>query len=440
MKKRTLFLLIVVYLHSWLNASAQGWEKSFIDSVGHGMGRCAIQTMGGGFYFTSDPANIGMGQTAKLDSAGNVIWSSTIGGWSVVESSDTGCVVASTDYFNFNFRKLNSTGIIQWTKSYSFGGQHHMMHIGKVSDGNYISCGAADSNGIILKLDMNGDSLWSYSSSNQNWDTFEEAVETFDKGFVIVNRISPNNGTTVRILKIDSVGNYVWAKTYPNMWSETICQTPDSGFVISAGLAGVSKLDKMGNLLYTTSVGSNTVIRSIKLTTDGGCIATGELTSTVTDDDIILIKLDDSCNIQWAKTFYSGPFIDYAETVNVLADGGYIVCGSINYSGPTVSAYLIRTDSLGNTAVGIGDVIDKNESMISINPSPCSFETVCKFKEVHNAILSIYNYYGECISQIDQINGSSVTISCDNLKSGMYFVQLTEMGKVIATEKLIFVE
>ena len=132
MNKVKSFSLITGLLFICLNLRAQGWEKSYLDSTGHGMGRCAIQTIDGGFYFTSDPANIGMGQTAKLDSAGNVLWSSTIGGMSVVESSDSGCVVASTNYFNFIFRKLNSSGIIQWTKSYSFGGQHHMEHIDKV--------------------------------------------------------------------------------------------------------------------------------------------------------------------------------------------------------------------------------------------------------------------------------------------------------------------
>ena len=437
MKKIISFSLIIVFLFTYLNLRAQGWEKSYLDSTGHGMGRCAIQTMDGGFYFTSDPANIGMGQTAKLDSAGNIIWTTTIGGMSLVETGDTGCIVASTDYFNFKYRKISSSGILQWTKSYTFGGQHHMRYIEKTSDGNYITCGAADSNGIVLKLDVNGDTLWSYRSSNPNWDIFEEVVETFDKGFIIVNRISPNNTTTVRILKIDSVGNYMWAKSYPGMWSETICQKNDSSLVISAGLAGVSRLDKMGNLLWTKTVSNNIRIRSIKHTVDGGFIATGEVSNSTSDDDLFLVKLDDSCNTQWSQTYYNGPYVDYAETVNLLTDGGYVVCGSINFTGPTVSSYIIRTDSLGNTTVGIDEVFDEIEHKISIYPNPFNFETVCKFEEVNEAVLTIYNYLGEIISQIENINGSSLVISRNNMKSGMYFIRLTERSKIVASEKLI---
>src|SRR5688572_15454010 len=159
------------------------------------MGRSAIQTKDGNFYFTSDPAVIGMGQTAKLDALGNVIWTTTIGGNSLIESSDSACIVASTHFSNFEFRKIDTSGALIWSKIYSFGGQHHMRYIDNISNGGFIACGAADSNGIILKLNMNGDTLWSYKSSNQNWDIFEEVVETFDKGFVIVNRISPNNNT-----------------------------------------------------------------------------------------------------------------------------------------------------------------------------------------------------------------------------------------------------
>ena len=287
---------------------------------------------------------------------------------------------------------------------------------------------------------MNGDTLWSYKSSNPNWDIFEEFVETFDNGFIIVNRISPNNGSTVRILKIDSTGNYMWAKTYPGMWSETICQTLDSSLVISAGLAGVSKLDKMGNLLWTKSVGTNIRIRSIRPTVDGGCIASGEVSYSTTNDDIFLVKLDDSCNTQWSQTYYNGPYVDYAETVNVLTDGGYVVCGSINFTGPNVSSYVIRTDSLGSTTVGLGEVFDESENKISIYPNPFNYETVCKFKEVSGGVITLYNYQGKSISQIENINGSTLLISRNNIKSGLYFIRLTENSKIVASEKLIIAD
>lgn len=133
---------------------------------------------------------------------------------------------------------------------------------------------------------------------------------------------------------------------------------------------------------------------------------------------------------------------DFAETVHLVSDGGYVLCGSINYgnSALVLSTYIIRTDSLGNSSVGIEELENNNNNNFSMYPNPFNDETVCNFDEMNNAVLTIYNYLGKMISQIKNINGSTAVIKRGTMKSGMYFIKLSEKDKIKAYHKFIIID
>jgi hypothetical protein len=90
----------------------------------------------------------------------------------------------------------------------------------------------------------------------------------------------------------------------------------------------------------------------------------------------------------------------------------------------------------GQTILGIVD--NSSENIFSIFPNPfISSTTIQTIGNLKNATLTICNSYGQVLKQVKNISGQTVSLSRDNLPSGVYFIRLTEEKKIIAVEKLI---
>jgi hypothetical protein len=93
----------------------------------------------------------------------------------------------------------------------------------------------------------------------------------------------------------------------------------------------------------------------------------------------------------------------------------------------------------GQTTFGINE--NSNKNFFSIFPNPFIYSTTIQtIGNLKNATLTIYNSYGQTLNQIKNISGQTVSISRDNLPSGMYFIRLTEENNIIAVEKLIITD
>src|SRR5437763_960518 len=66
---------------------------------------------------------------------------------------------------------------------------------------------------------------------------------------------------------------------------------------------------------------------------------------------IYLVKLFSNGDIEWTKAYCSGaPGNNVGMSVDVTADGGYIVCGTTDQFGAGASdVFLIKTDAAGDT-------------------------------------------------------------------------------------------
>lgn len=86
--------------------------------------------------------------------------------------------------------------------------------------------------------------------------------------------------------------------------------------------------------------------------------------------------------------------------------------------------------------------ISKNnfDDNITIVPNPFYSQTVLQTdNSFHNATLSIDNCFGQTVKQMKNISGQTVTLSRDNLPSGLYFLRLTEGNKAY-TDKLVLTD
>ncbi|HYV94588.1 MAG TPA: T9SS type A sorting domain-containing protein [Chitinophagales bacterium] len=188
--------------------------------------------------------------------------------------------------------------------------------------------------------------------------------QTPDGGYIFAGNSTSNNGDVTGnhggsdywVVKMDSVGNLVWQKSYGgsnNDLATSVDQTSDGGYVVAGhtyssdgdveGLHGtdadswVIKLDGTGNLQWQRALGGSRYdgARSIKQTADGGYIVAC-FTQSVNDGDVSgfhlgwgdywIVKLDGVGNLLWQNCLGGGDF-DVPYSIQPTLDGGYVVAG-----------------------------------------------------------------------------------------------------------------
>jgi hypothetical protein len=182
---------------------------------------------------------------------------------------------------------------------------------------------------------------------------------TPDGGFIVVGGINfdfnygPAGGW---IFKLDSSGNMVWQRLYPNSSFHAIEQTSD-GYVVVGGIAtrlgagiGLLKLDFQGNSIWQNAyLQPHEVLdeaHAVKQTPDGGYIVAGLTMSIGHGSDSWVLKLDSTGSIQWQKAFYSRlPDIDEANSVVVTRDSEYTIGGFYDFG---AAGMLIKLDKNGD--------------------------------------------------------------------------------------------
>lgn len=287
------------------------------------------------------------GVLTRIDTLGNIIWGKTYGGSDddvfkiVIPTNDKGFIgvgntysVNISGYHNSPSKtsdiwiiKLDSFGNTIWQKAYGGFNDDYSSTIKQTSDGGYIVGGFTNSNdgdlsinkgGVdfwLFKIDSVGVLQWQKTYGGSNDDKLFGLDITTDKGYVLTGGtysvngdISLNKGQgDVWVVKVDSLGNIQWQKTYGGNQSESACtilQTPDKGYIIAAR--------------------SNTI--------NNGDV----LNVTRADENFWVFKTDSLGVLQWQKT-YGGESYDYAWQMIATIDGGYAIIGTTASIGGDVS-------------------------------------------------------------------------------------------------------
>jgi uncharacterized delta-60 repeat protein len=195
-----------------------------------------------------------------------------------------------------------------------------------------------------------------YSSSIQ---------QTSDGGYVMTGETwrFGAGSSDVFVIKLDSSGNLSWAKTIGGTsddYGRFIQQTSDGGYVITGYTSSfgaeyndvlVIKLDSSGNLSWAKIIGGTSYDygRSIQQTSDGGYVITGYTQSFGAGYyDVFVIKLNSSGNLSWAKTI-GGKLGDSGNSIQQTSDGGYVITGGTSSFGAGEDdVFVIKLDSSGN--------------------------------------------------------------------------------------------
>jgi len=139
-----------------------------------------------------------------------------------------------------------------------------------------------------------------------------------------------------------------------------VIQTNDGGYLFCGysyyngsgpdyGPAFVMKTDAQGQMEWSEIIGylyNFYKTFNVRQTDDGGYILTGYKTDfAYYDYDVYLVRLDETGQIQWEKTFSQG-YHDYGRSMAPTSDNGYMICGYAHQESWDI--YLIKTDIQGN--------------------------------------------------------------------------------------------
>ena len=203
-------------------------------------------------------------------------------------------------------------------------------------------------------------------------ETANSMKQTADGGYIVAGSTNSSGvpgHPHASVLKLDSLGNVVWQKTYGGTGPDSassIDQTTDGGYVVAGSFMNstashsapwVFKLDSTGNIVWqkTFSAG-NDAFTSITHTSDGGSAVEGWGTFFLLScgcqvgPTAWVVRLDTVGNIIWQQVYSSG--WNYGYSIAQTSDGGFVVAGKAHHVSPeTVSSWdplIFKVDSSGN--------------------------------------------------------------------------------------------
>ncbi len=403
-----------------------------------------------------------------------------------------------------------SNAQITFQKTYGGTGDDRGYFVQQTTDGGFIITGYTSSFGAgmgdfyLIKTDINGDTLWTKTFGGTSLDGGGESVQqTAEGGYIIVGAtLSFGTGNfDIYLIKTDTSGDILWTKTFGGINDDesfSVQQTNDGGYIICGNTESFGagdydtyliKTDANGDSIWTKTFGGifNDLSYSGRQTSDGGYIILGSTWGFGAGNrDIYLIKTDSLGNSLWSKTF-GGTGTDTEGSIQQSTDGGYIITGFTNNfgAGGYADAYLIKTDSLGNsgcnqgnpaTIVSIPSTQETNPTftvtspptivtapatfvssggitttlctsvgikeisppyLFQISPNPSAGNIIISFDiTIINGNVEILNILGENIFSVNIVNESKKEINLKNISDGIYFVKVFD-GEKSYCKKLI---
>ncbi len=325
---------------------------------------------------------IGSQQTLLAQSPIDTLWTKIIDNNSgteiardVCQADDGGFVTVGAKGLKTMVVKTGSDGNTEWIKNYVVGTIGALpWAMQKTSDGGYIITGQMMTSGVpgdyydcfLLRLNADGDSLWSKTYNITMDDDGRAVLETSDEGFIIAGYSIPCGGGDIItfVIRTDSNGNEIWTNTYGDpdkIWAYAMVHA-DNGYIVTGKIIPdgnyfsdiyIMKIDDSGEVIWTNSFGHqyNDRAASIKATSDGNFIIGGEsrLEDTNTGDTY-LAKINADGDTIWTKIYGGVHDDETCSSVVQTTDGGYMGVGYRRIDPSSLTrVWLLRFNDIGDT-------------------------------------------------------------------------------------------
>ncbi|MBI4453470.1 hypothetical protein HY636_02395, partial [Candidatus Woesearchaeota archaeon] len=323
----------------------------------------------------SEPASIEDADVwlVKLDSSGNIQWNKTFEDTpsaknpSVYQTHDGGYVISYSRLGNvIDVIKTDFNGNKEWNKSTN-NQLSYSISIKEMINNDYLLVGAIKfSSFIIFKTDSNASPYFNKTVNAFFAHSFDE---TSDGGFILTTQ--QNSDQSINSIKLDNNFNEIWNKDYGesirNWIKQVTSESADGNYLIvgSGDYPGcclngstnifLFKIDLNGNQIWNKSFEGQgrDVINSMAKSSDNGHILVGGTDSFGHGShDVWIVRLDSDGNIKWNSTI-GGPFYDSANSIKPTSDGGYIVVGNTTSLATGEDMWIIKLAQINHSSIGI---------------------------------------------------------------------------------------
>ena len=349
------------------------WTKIY-GGPGEEYGKSLVETSDGGYLLAGNTTGSFYKDGIFIihtDANGNILWEKVYAGSdanSVIETKDHGYAIAAGDTLGMCLLKIDADGNVQFKKIFLGSGSDIGRSIKQSSDNGYILLGTTYlfgtssgtlANMFLVKTDSVGDTLWTkvYGDNHELSWTDACSVEITDDGGYIISGATTGFtvvGTSVLVIKIDSIGNILWNKVFNDLVGSGNCLKKDgSDYVIAA----------------TNGLSSNNA-------------------------NILLLKINGAGDTLWSRSYGSSGTgkNSFGNYVSIANDGGYAILGATNSFSDSVdiyNTYIVKTDSLGESKCNTypGYLISiKNPFVTVTKPSTKAVSSPCTAIDVISTV------------------------------------------------------
>ena len=277
----------------------QQWNGSYTGSIFDvDSGQYLIQTLDGGFAAIAEYQD--KLALIKIDQHGKEQWNQTYAGAgacvpsAIIQTSDGGFALLSvSNYYTGHvfpppsgyydtvwLVKTNSSGVLQWSKTYGLGDANSLI---QTSDGGYAIAGQTlnpNSYYLLIKADSSGNQEWNQTYYHMDENFLCTVAQTSDNGYALGGWIwlrSNGGGPNMAITKTNSTGGEEWTDYYGAGSTFSMTKTNDGGFALAGNR--LVKVDSAGNQQWSIGISGGQPSCVIQ-TSDGGYSLSGNAESS----------------------------------------------------------------------------------------------------------------------------------------------------------------
>lgn len=416
----------------------------------------------------------------ELTPEGDTVWANTYGptvdtistkngsgneGFEVIECFDGGYLMVGEVHqfgpglYDPFFVRVDALGDTIWTKTYGTTSKDVTYSICQLVDSGFVGVGYTEGisqgakDALVIRINQQGDTLWTRSIGTTSIDGALDVIETFDDQILVLGYTYDYWGTDsdIWLIKLESSnGAIISERIYGGSghdFGQSIIENYDSTYTIvgstessGAGMSDclVMKVAENGDLIYGRSYGGGDreAFYDVEHSNSGLSVVGFTRSFGGGWEDVLLVSLNETSDTNFVKTY--GSIVSDFGRDHVLHNGDFVIAGqTLNFGAGSTDILMIKADSLGNTnclsgnaslelstvsfndstvtsAISSGLVVERAPTLVGktrIEPSnPCS-TILIEENTIENKPLILYpNPTVEEINITDIYNYSSISI------------------------------